>query len=487
MSTVIDRRGHSKGKEISSRQRFIQRNKKHVREAINRKISDGNVTDIGKGGTDVTVPQDGIKEPTIHHGKGGVVKRVFPGNKEFTKGDKLPKPKGGGGGGSGEGEASNDGEGEDDFVFHISEEEFLNILFEDLELPNLTKRNNTKSEETRPEYAGIVSSGPYSKLDLVRSKKKKVERGVARGAAFNDEIIALLEQQRDIFKKYSDGGSVAKVATLGKPSKKQKITQLEKELAVLKKEAEPLLSEEDAEKVGALEGKIAEAQDSKKSASKKIAWNDSYDLRFKFHEQRPVPTTKAVMFCLMDVSGSMDQEMKDRAKIFYFLLYRFLQRNYEQTDIVFIRHTQDAQEVDEQDFFYNRQTGGTQVSSALNLMKEIQEERYSESEWNIYGAQASDGDNWGNDNYECEALLRELLPKVQGYFYTEVPGSWGRGRESDLWATYEALASEFSDRFWINKIEERKDIFPVFKEFFKKRDYVESDPGYDAAAMKLEL
>ena len=97
---------------------------------------------------------------------------------------------------------------------------------------------------------------------------------------------------------------------------------------------------------------------------------------------------KAVMFCLMDVSGSMDQATKDIAKRFYVLLYLFLTRTYENVEVVFIRHHTQAKEVDEHEFFYSQETGGTIVSSALKLMKEIVTDRYPIGEWNIYAAQA---------------------------------------------------------------------------------------------------
>ena len=134
---------------------------------------------------------------------------------------------------------------------------------------------------------------------------------------------------------------------------------------------------------------------------------DTNDLRYNLHVKRPVPTSQAVMFCLMDVSGSMDQQIKDMAKRFYLLLYMFLKRHYERTDIVFIRHHTVAKEVDEQEFFYSRETGGTVVSSALRLMKEVIDARYSPNEWNIYGAQASDGDNWNDDSPICRKLLEK--------------------------------------------------------------------------------
>lgn len=172
------------------------------------------------------------------------------------------------------------------------------------------------------------------------------------------------------------------------------------------------------------------------------------------------------MFCLMDVSGSMNQATKDIAKRFFILLYLFLQRNYEHTEVVFIRHHTSAKEVDEQEFFYSRETGGTIVSSALKLMKEIVDERYRAEEWNIYGAQASDGDNWNDDSSTCsELLMQSLLPKLQYYSYIEITP---RDHQA-LWEEYQEVQENFPEVFAMQQIVEIGDIYPVFRELFHKK------------------
>ena len=143
------------------------------------------------------------------------------------------------------------------------------------------------------------------------------------------------------------------------------------------------------------------------------------------------------MFCLMDVSGSMDEARKDLAKRFFILLYLFLTRHYDKIDIVFIRHHTQAQEVDEQNFFHATETGGTVVSSALVLMEEIVRARYPTSEWNIYGAQASDGDNWHHDSGRCRELLaQQMLPLCRYFAYVQVAEE-----EQNLWDEYSQLAA----------------------------------------------
>jgi uncharacterized sporulation protein YeaH/YhbH (DUF444 family) len=477
MTVVIDRRGQSKHEGISSRRRFLERNKRAVKKAIDRSITEGNITDIGRGGTDVTVPKEDISEPKIFHGNGGKRDMVHPGNKEFIEGDRIPRPQGGGGGGAGPGEASDQGEGQDDFTFTISEEEFLNYMFEDLELPNMIKKGITDSKKTKPKYAGIVNQGPFNKLDLARSKKKKMARMFASEKRYNDQILEILQSQKEILEKYGElpaNDNDTKNSKEWKPSAK-KIKDLQSEVDALTAQNSHSVSEQDQKAIEELDSQLEEVTGKKRRIPK---WNESTDLRFRFHTKQPVPTSKAVMFCLMDVSASMDQETKDNAKRFYFLLYKFLQRHYEQTDIVFIRHHTSAKEVDEEEFFYGKETGGTIVSSALEEMQKIKEERYSADDWNIYGAQASDGDNWGTDNEKCATLIKQLLEDVQGYFYTEIT----KREPQQMWHTYKEIAAQNSDKFWMGKIESRKDIWPIFREFFKKKENLDSSQNLKASS-----
>ena len=172
------------------------------------------------------------------------------------------------------------------------------------------------------------------------------------------------------------------------------------------------------------------------------------------------------MFCLMDVSGSMDQNTKDLAKRFYILLYLFLSRNYDKTEVVFIRHHTSAKEVDEEEFFNSRETGGTVVSSALELMKTIVEARFPSNEWNIYGAQASDGDNWPDDAARCTGVINELLPLCQYYAYVEITTAG----DKPLWQTYSTLRERWPDTFAMEHITGAGDIYPVFHELFRKQN-----------------
>ena len=198
---------------------------------------------------------------------------------------------------------------------------------------------------------------------------------------------------------------------------------------------------------------------------RKTPFLDTFDLRFNNYIKQPVPTTQAVMFCIMDVSGSMDQATKDMAKRFFILLYLFLTKTYNDVEVVFIRHHTQAKEVDEHEFFYSQETGGTIVSSALNLMDEIIQDRYPANQWNIYAAQASDGDNWSDDSPVCYEILNEkILPLVRYFAYIEITT---RNHQS-LWENYQQLA-ESHKSFAMQNIQTQADIYPVFRELFKRQ------------------
>ena len=475
MAIVVDRRDQT-GNSTANRQRFLERNKPHIKEAIDRAISGGNVTDIGKGGADVIVPKRNLREPSFHRGQGGVNKRVHPGNKEFVAGSTIPKPPGGRGKGGGQGNnASEDGSGEDDFIFHISEKEFLEYFFGDLELPNMHIRTDADAKQTKMRRSGHVSQGPYANLDYARSRKRRMGRMFAASMPINEQILSLLDQQKDILQPHDESHIEAAAEEEWLPIKYE-IERRESKLDAMKARVRHLLSPDDETKLKDLEGQV---NDLKKEISLIPSWVESTDMRFRHSEPETIPSAKAVMFALMDVSGSMDQETKDRAKIFYFLLFRFLKLHYEKVDVVFIRHHTQAEEVDENEFFYGQDTGGTIVSSALTLMKQIQEERYPADQWNIYGAQASDGDNWHNDSEKCAEMLIEMFPALQGYFYTEIT----ERPHQNLWDAYAKLAKSHSDKFWMAQIKSRKDIWPVFREFFKKRE--EKTPGIGTHSARM--
>ena len=178
MSYIVDRRLNSKNKSSVNRQRFLERYRGHIKKAVQHAVDKRSITDIDSG-EQISIPSRDISEPSFHHGNGGVRSRVLPGNKEFVGGDKIARPEGGGGSGSGKGDASDQGEGDDEFVFQITQEEFLNFMFEDLELPNLVKRQLVGSNEYRYHRAGIANEGNPGKVNIVRSLRAANARRLA--------------------------------------------------------------------------------------------------------------------------------------------------------------------------------------------------------------------------------------------------------------------------------------------------------------------
>ncbi|BBA33333.1 UPF0229 protein MEALZ_2184 [Methylocaldum marinum] len=418
MSQFIDRRLNPKNKSAVNRQRFLQRFRGQIRKAVADAVAKRSVTDVERG-EKIQIPTKDISEPTFRHGYGGRREIVQPGNKEFIAGDKVPRPEGGEGGSGNR--ASDSGEGMDEFVFELSREEFLEFIFEDLELPNMVKRQLAREAAFKSQHAGFTSDGSPSNLHVIRSMREALARRTALRA----------------------------------PSADRK-RELEAQLAALLDEEKP-----DEEHVAELSEEIAMLE----RKIRAVPFLDTLDLRYRNRIQVPKPSTQAVMFCLMDVSGSMDEVKKNLAKRFFLLLYLFLTRNYEKTDVVFIRHHTVALEVDEQDFFYSRETGGTVVSSALEMMKDIIRDRYPSDDWNIYGAQASDGDNWPEDSTNCSRLLIEdIMPSVQYYAYIEI----NNHEPHSLWMEYEKVA-EYWPNFAMQPIYSAADIYPVFRELFKKQ------------------
>ncbi|GIU25795.1 YeaH/YhbH family protein [Shewanella schlegeliana] len=420
MTSFIDRRLNSKGKSTVNRQRFINRYKKQIKKAVSDAVTHRSVTDVDKG-EKISIPTRDITEPTFHQGNGGVRERVHPGNDKFARGDQIERPPSGQGQGAGQGEASDSGEGQDDFVFQISKDEYLELLFEDLELPNLQNNRLNKLVEYQVYRAGFTNDGVPANINIVRSLRSSLARRTAMTS-----------------------------------TKKAKLKALEEELALLEN-----TPGSKAERILTLKDEIADL----KQRIKKVPFIDTFDLRYNNFAKREVPSSQAVMFCLMDVSGSMDQATKDMAKRFYILLYLFLTRTYKNLEVVYIRHHTQAKEVDEHEFFYSQETGGTIVSSALKLMHEIQQKRYPENEWNIYAAQASDGDNWADDSPSCHEILeKQLLPVVRYFSYIEITN---RAHQT-LWREYEDLQKSHSN-IAVQHIKQAEDIYPVFRELFKKQ------------------
>ncbi|MBP9722042.1 MAG: YeaH/YhbH family protein [Gammaproteobacteria bacterium] len=424
MTQFIDRRLNGKNKSMVNRQRFIRRFKNQIKKAVSEAISGRSITNIEQGEV-INIPTKSLTEPKFNQGRGGVYEQVFPSNKHFTKGDKIKRP------GSesarknnGSNAGNSDNIGEDNFVFEISREEFLELFFDDLELPNLIKKQLHNINIQKKVRAGYTSVGVPTNINIIRSMRRALGRKKALTGAHH-----------------------------------QKSELLEQELQTLEKITHK--SEEDLDKIISLKKQINQI----KTKIANIPFIDSIDIKYNNKITLPSLSAGAVMFCVMDVSGSMDEAKKDIAKRFFILLYLFLTRTYEKIDVVFIRHHTSAKEVNEEEFFYSKETGGTVVSSALELMNDIIHSRYSAQEWNIYAAQASDGDNWNNDSPRChDLIINSIMPNLQHFSYIEI---MPRHHQS-LWEAYSNIANQFSN-FSMQHIKHYGDIYPVFRSLFKKQ------------------
>lgn len=417
MTQIIDRRLNGKNKSAVNRQRFIHRFKQQIKQAVSNAINRRSITDIEKG-EKINIPAKDLQEPTIHNGSGGHHEYVHTGNQDFVTGDHVKRPLAGKGGqGS---QASNSTETDiDDFAFTLSREEFLDLFFDDLALPNLIKTQLLQIPQFKSVRAGFTKSGQPNDINIIRSLRGAIGRRIALTATYKKQIDEV----------------------------KQQIAKLEHGVAI------------DDPELLSLHKKLIFLQEK----INKIPFIDTFDLRFNNRVLQPKPTTQAVMFCIMDVSGSMDESKKELAKRFFILLYLFLTRNYEKIELVFIRHHTSAKEVNEEEFFYSRETGGTVVSSALDLTYDIILKRYPTAMWNIYVAQASDGDNWNADSPHCaDILLQQIMPCVQYYAYVEIMPQM----HQNLWEAY-ITVQQYCPNFAMKSIDTSEDIYPVFRELFK--------------------
>ena len=418
-NTIIDRRKNPGSKSSDNRQKFIKRTKKEIRKSIHDTLGKRSIKGSGDA-QDVVITRKGIDEPQFgHNPKTGSRDIVLPGNKDFVEGDLLQKPRSGQGQGGGESEASNEGIGEDEFGFALSNDEFVNILFEDLELPHMISKENKAVERFELTRSGYTNDGNPSQMNLEKSMVNSIGRKIAL-----------------------------------KSPKLKKIKELEAELETCKDKERRVEIEEEISKL--------------RIRANAISFVDPVDLRYNNFSKKPAPISQAVVFFIMDVSASMTEEHKDLAKRFFMLLNLFVSRKYKRVDCVFIRHHILATECTEEDFFNNKENGGTIVSSAFKLSKEIVDDRYSPNEWNIYFAQASDGDNFDHDNEELKNIIaNDILPITQYFSYIQV-GQKRHGYYNSGNLLQEYVSLQAKNKNMVTKhIEDTSDIYPVFREIFK--------------------
>ncbi len=433
MSVIIDRRLNDRNKSAVNRERFLRRYKEHIQRSVQDMVAERSIRDMERGGQ-VRIPARDIDEPAFRHGEGGDREYVHTGNRKFMPGDRIERPQGGAGGrGRGEG---GDGDSEDAFAFSLSREEFMQIFFDDLELPRLARNVVGEVRQYKLQRAGYTTQGSPTNLAVARSLRSAIGRRIALTATARRELI-----EREAMVSEALARSLA-----GR---------------------EPMHEGDDEPGDARLAELLAEVEQLRRRIDR-VPFIDEIDLRYRHRVPVPQPICQAVMFCLMDVSASMDEHRKDLAKRFFTLLYLFLARKYERVEVVFIRHTDDAEEVDEERFFHERKSGGTVVYSALDLMNTIVADRYPASAWNVYGAQASDGDAFGADPERSRGLLeREILTRARHFAYIEVAdaGSTHRPGYTTLSAAYQRIESE---HFAMTGVSERRDIYPVFRGLFAR-------------------
>lgn len=380
--TIIDKRKSGKNKSVGNRQKFLKRYKTRLKKSVENLSSDKGITDVLKD-RKVNIDKDDIREPDFNFDlTTGERDMVFPGNKDKQKGDKIYNPEED----EEEGNRGSDtGEGLDEFTFTLTKEEFLDLYFSDMELPDFIKESMKGSVKTRWKRTGYSKDGIPPRLDLVKTLKQGLARRIATGS-----------------KRYLD----------------------------------------------------------------------DIDLRYKHFTKQPFPIRQATMICLMDVSGSMGEFEKTLAKKFFLLLYLFLHKVYKTVEVIFVSHTQDAQEVTEHEFFHSQETGGTIVSSGLRLVNEIIDNRIDLSTSNVYISQASDGDNWSSDDKVSSNLLEQLLQKVQyfAYIQTEDINRLEQKKKfgwDDLMDVYSEVASRHKN-LQCRHVTDESQVYPVLRSLFEK-------------------
>ena len=414
---IVDRRLNPGSKSLENRQRFLRRAKALVQGAVKKSSQDRDIKDVLEGG-EVSIPLDGMNEPRFRR-EGGTRDMVLPGNKKFIEGDILPR--------SGEGSGKGIRAGRRRRRGRVP----LRAQPRRIRRPVPRRSRIAGSRQAQARRSGKRGASPRRLFDL-RLAGEYLGRAARCGS------------------RWRGGSRCGGRGRRRSRSSRRRLADCDEARRV------ELLAE-----IEALKAKI-----------RRIPFIDPIDIRYRRFETMPKPVAQAVMFCLMDVSGSMSEHMKDLAKRFYMLLYVFLTRRYRHVEIVFIRHTDRAEEVDEETFFHGPASGGTLVSSALQAMHEIVRSRFRPADWNIYAAQASDGDNSNSDGEVAGRLLTEMiLPVSQFFAYLEVGEAGGSTfdmPDSSLWTLYQRLRADGAP-LSMRKVSDRSEIFPVFHDLFQRR------------------
>ncbi len=409
---IIDRRLNPSPKSTSNRKRAFDRAREAVKAAAQKALIDRSI--VSADGQTLTIKTGAMEEPTFHRVfDGGERSFILAGNKEYVVGDRILKEQSGKGKGSG---GSPDGEGEDEFEWMLTLDEFTQYLFDGLELPSLLKKEMAQTESESLERDGLMQEGAPSQLDLTRSVRRSIGRRIALARPKREEIESLEAEEQT-------------------PEILEELKRLRRRM-------------------------------------KRVPWIDNTDLSYRRYDVRPTPITRAVLFFLMDVSGSMGPVEKDIAKRFFLLLHTFVKRKYNHVEVVFVRHATEARECDEHQFFYGTESGGTVISSAFALAASIQKARFPTSTYNVFTAYCGDGDNYEHDNPEMEEIItNKILPFNQHVFYVEVgdtssqAGMFWTQSNGHTWHMMQQMEQHHKN-LSNERIMEVDDVYPTFRKLF---------------------
>lgn len=400
--SIIDRRKSGKNKSVGNRQKFIKRYKSKIKKSVDRIADTKGITDVLKD-RKITINQDDIDEPNFNFDMTkGTRDVIYTGNKTLQKGDKIYRsPQSEEDGTKG----SDQGEGFDEFTFTLTKEEFLELYFSDMKLPDFIKESMKGTNKYEFKRTGYSKEGIPPRLDLIKTLKQSLARRIATRKVCD----------------FCNGNKCLICHGTG---------------------------------------------------YKKSRYLDDIDLRYKHFTRQPFPVKQATMILLMDVSMSMGEFEKTIAKKFFLLLYLFLNKVYKYVDVIFISHTQNAEEVTEHEFFYGNKTGGTIISSGLKLANEIIDTRIDLNTTNVYISQASDGDNWYGDEKLTTGLVEELLLKIQYFAYIQTEERQRKEMKekhgiTDLMTIYKELESAHKN-LKAKHVCEESEVYPVLRSLFEE-------------------
>ncbi len=386
--SIIDKRSYSTSASSSNRKRFIERCKKGLKDSVEEAVRNSRLKDL-KSGRAVYSKDGSLDEPSVSNdGSTGKPSIVVANNRLKQRGDSwIERKSGGEGAGSGGG-----GDGEDtlkEYKIILTKEEFMDLVFEGMELPNCIKESLTGSDKYKLKRAGTAPDGPSSRLNI----QKTFEAALGRKFATRDYLA-----NQD-------------------PARKP-----------------PYLTDE--------------------------------DLRYNLYDPDPLPIHKAVLFVLRDDSGSMGEEERALAKRFFWLLYLFLEREYEEIEIRYFLYSERFEEVKEYVFFHRYGGGGTAQTGVIQALDQIITEEYDLTKVNIYLAQVSDGGDFGDEEILFKTT-ESILGKLQYMAYLEVGHQWNG--QSTVMSAYERLKVRFTEKLNMARTNSIAEIFPILRNLFSKK------------------